>query len=204
LERKERLNMQKRTAALAAFAALALVSSAVAQPAPRGTADASVGGKKVTIDYGRPALKGRSLDALLKDLPADRIWRAGENQVTTFTTEGDVLVGGKKVAAGKYSVYVHAGEGGSWDFVLNKDLGLPLGKMWPQAPDNLKNEPWPHYTDYSKAIADKEVIRVPMTAAKAAQPSDQFTVAFAPSANGQQLTLAWGTQAYSVDVQPAK
>ena len=44
----------------------------------------------------------------MKQLPADRIWRAGENQVTTFTTEADVTIGGKTVPAGKYSVYVHA------------------------------------------------------------------------------------------------
>src|SRR2546422_806740 len=62
---------------------------------PRGTASATVGGKKVTIDYGRPALKGRSIDELLKQLPEDRMWRAGENQVTTLTTEGDITIGGK-------------------------------------------------------------------------------------------------------------
>jgi hypothetical protein len=196
--------MKNRTAALAAFAALAVAASALAQGNPRGAASGTVGGKKVTLDYGRPALKGRNLDALLKDLPADRIWRAGENQVTTLATEGDLLVGGKKVPAGKYSVYVHAGEGGAWDFVLNKDLGLPLGQMWAQAPDNLKNEPWPHYTDYSKAIAGSEVARVPMAAAKSAQGADLFTVALTPKGQGQELTLAWGSQAWSVELQPAK
>jgi hypothetical protein len=196
--------MKKSIAALAVFAAFALAGSALAQGNPRGAATASVGGKKVTLDYGRPALKGRNLDTLLKNLPADRIWRAGENQVTTFATEGDVLVGGKKVAAGKYSVYVHAGEGAAWDFVLNKDLGLPLGQMWAQAPDNMKNEPWPHYTDYSKAIAGSEVVRVSMKAATAPQPADLFTVSFAPKGQGQELTLAWGAQAWSVELQPAK
>ena len=186
-------------------AALAVSAAGFAQTAdPRGSASVSIDGKKVSIDYGRPALKGRNLDALLKDLPADRIWRAGENQVTTLATEGDLLVGGKRLTAGKYSVYVHAGEGGAWDLVLNKDLGLPLGQMWAQAPDNLKNEPWPHYTDYSKAIAGSEVARVPMAAAKSAQPADLFTVALAPKGQGQELTLAWGSQAWSVELQPAK
>ena len=196
--------MKNSTAALAACAALAVAASALAQGNPRGAASGSVGGKKVTVDYGRPALKGRSLDALLKDLPADRIWRAGENQVTTLATEGDLLVGGKPLAAGKYSVYVHAGEGGAWDLVLNKDLGLPLGQMWAQAPENMKNEPWPHYTDYSKAIAGSELVRVPMKAAAAAQPADLFTVSFAAKGKGQELTLAWGAQAWSVELQPAK
>jgi hypothetical protein len=196
--------MKKSIAALVALTALAVAGAALAQGNPRGAATAAVGGKKVTVDYGRPALKGRNLDTLLKDLPADRIWRAGENQVTTLATEGDLLVGGKKLPAGKYSVYVHAGEGGAWDFVLNKDLGLPLGQMWAQAPDNMKNEPWPHYTDYSKAIAGSEVARVAMKAAKAAQPADLFTIAFAAKGQGQELTLAWGAQAWSIELQPAK
>src|SRR5512139_751284 len=113
--------MKLRTVSLVALASLAVAASALAQN-PRGSAAAQVGGKKVTIDYGRPALKGRSLDELLKQLPADRMWRAGENQVSTLTTEGDLMIGGTKVAAGKYSLYVHAGEGNAWSLVLNKDL----------------------------------------------------------------------------------
>ncbi len=195
--------MKTRTAVLT-LAAAGVAALALAQGNPRGTASATVGGKKVSVDYGRPALKGRELDALMKQLPPDRMWRAGENQVSTFTTEGDVLVGGKRVPAGKYSVYVHAGENNAWSFVLNKDLGVPLGKIWPQAPDNMKNEPWPHLDDYTKSAAATEVIRVPMTAAKVAQPADLFTMGFTPKGPGQELTLAWGTQAFSVDIQPAK
>ncbi|MGE5126267.1 MAG: DUF2911 domain-containing protein [Betaproteobacteria bacterium] len=195
--------MKTGTAALAVAATLAVVAPAFAQGNPRGNASATVGGKQVTVDYGRPALKGRSLDALMKDLPPDRIWRAGENQVTTLTTASDLAIGGKKVPAGKYSLYVHAGENNDWALVLNKDLGIPLGKMWDKAPDNLKNEPWPHYRDYSKAIAGSEVVRVPMKEGKAAQPADLFTVSFAAKGKGQDLTLAWGTQAWSVELLPA-
>ena len=132
------------------------------------------------------------------------MWRAGENQVTTMSLDGDVMIGGKKVAAGKYSVYVHAADANTWELVLNRDLGQPLGKIWDKAPDNMKNEPWPHLDDYTKAIASEEVARIPMKAAKAAGPADLFTIAFTPAGKGSTMTLAWGTQAWSTDVTPAK
>ena len=195
--------MRTSLVALAAVASVGLASAALAQN-PRGAAVTTVGGKKISIDYGRPALKGRALDELLKQLPADRIWRAGENQVTTFTTEGDVTIDGKKIPAGTYSVYVHAGEKGDWDLVLNRDPGVPLGKIWAQAPENMKNEPWPHLDGYDKAIGDKEVLRAKMKPAKVAEPADLFTMSFAPKAKGADLTLAWGKEAWSIDVAPAR
>lgn len=196
--------MSKRSACLATvLAATALAATAIAQN-PRGAASATVGGKTLSVDYGRPALKGRSLDELLKQLPPDRMWRAGENQVTTMKLESDVLIGGKKVPAGKYSVYVHAGEGNQWSLVLNRDLGVPLGQIWAQAPESLKNEPWPHLSDYTKAIAGQEVARVPLKATKSSGPADMFTISLSPTANGSTLTLAWGDQAWTTELQPAK
>lgn len=195
--------MRTSFVAVAALASVGLASAALAQN-PRGAAVTTVGGKKVTIDYGRPALKGRALDELLKQLPADRIWRAGENQVTTFTTEGDVSIGGKKIPAGTYSVYVHAGEKGDWDLVLNRDLGVPLGTIWAQAPENMKNEPWPHLDGYDKTIGDKEVLRAKMKPAKVGEPVDLFTMSFAPKGAAADLTLAWGTEAWSIDVAPGR
>lgn len=194
--------------AMAAVAAVTVAGMALAQQQeqrqPRGSATASVGGKAVSVDYGRPALKGRSLDELLKQLPADRIWRAGENQVTTLTTGGPLSVGGTTVPAGKYAVYVHAGEGNAWALVLNKDPGVPLGKIWDQAPDNMKNEPWPNLAGGYKGIEASEVARAKMTAAKAAAPADVFTISLTPSGTGADLTMAWGTQAWTVALQPAK
>jgi hypothetical protein len=190
-------------AAVAAAASLGLALSANAQGA-RGAAVTSIDGKKIAVDYGRPALKGRSLEELMKQLPADRIWRAGENQVTTLSTEGDISVGGQRVPAGKYSVYVHAGEDGQWSLVLNRDLGIALGKIWAQAPDNMKKEPWPRLDGYDKNVRDQELARVKMEKAPSAEAADLFTISFAPKGENASMTLAWGNEAWSVDVAPAK
>jgi len=187
-----------------AAAALAVGAAAFAEN-PRGTATASVGGKKVTIDYGRPALKGRGLDELTKKLPADRMWRAGENQVTTLTTEGDIMLGEKKVPAGKYTVYVHAPATGDWSLAINGDQGVALGKIWDKAPANLKDEPWPHLEDYQKSIGGKEVARATMKSGAASPAAELFTVELMPAGDGAAtLTMSWGDRTWSLDVKPAK
>jgi hypothetical protein len=188
---------------LATLAALSLAGPALAQ-APRGAAVVTFGTHKVTIDYGRPALKGRDLDALLKQLPPDRIWRAGENEVTTLITEAALSIGGKIVPAGKYSLYVHAGEKGAWALILNRDLGIPLGQIWDKAPETMKDAPWPHLEGYTTAIGDKEVVRARMKAAKPGPPADLFTISFTPEGKGANLTLAWGNEAWSVEINPAR
>jgi Protein of unknown function (DUF2911) len=172
--------------------------------APRGNVSAMVGGQSVTIDYGRPALKGRTIDALLAQLPEDRMWRAGENQVTTFTTAAPLLIGGQRVPAGTYSMYVHVPASGPWALVLNTDKGVPLGTIFAAAPPELKDAPWPHIRDYQKSIAATEVLRVPMTTVAVKQPADLFTIDLAPAGKGAALTLSWGDRSWSLPIEPAR
>jgi hypothetical protein len=171
--------------------------------APRGKATAMIGGKSVTIDYGRPSLKGRTMSALLGQLPADRMWRAGENQVTTFTTETPLVIGGKRVPAGTYSLYVHAPASGPWALVLNTDKGVPLASIFPAAPPELRDAPWPHIMDYQKSIAASEVVRAAMTQGAVSEPLDLFTIRLFPLGKGAAMSLAWGDQSWSLPIEPA-
>ncbi len=59
----------------------------VAGQGGRGKAELKAASGSVTIDYGRPALKGREMLAQLK--PGDS-WRMGMNQATTLTTPVDL------------------------------------------------------------------------------------------------------------------
>jgi hypothetical protein len=182
-------------------AALAIAADA---PPTRGSASAKVANKSVTIDYGRPALKGRSLSELLKKLPEDRMWRAGENEVTTLTTEGDILIGGKKVPQGKYSLYVFVPAEGSWSLAVNRDLGVPLGTVYDKAPEDKKNALWPHIMDYTKSIGDKELVRIPLTREKATTPAEQFTIDLQPAGKAAKLRLSWGDEIWSAEIKAAK
>lgn len=182
---------------------LLLVSSTavLAQaPAPRETATASLKGKHITIEYGRPALKGRTLNDLTAQLPPDRMWRAGADRVTTLTTEGDLLIGGKKVPAGKYTLYLHIPQSGDWSLAINTDPGIELIKLWPAAPPEAAKLIWPRLDGYQKNIADKEIARVPMRSGTVATPVELFTITLDPAG---VLTMLWGDRSWSVDVKPA-
>lgn len=196
--------MRVRFTQVMAFALLGVVAVAQEQAPQRGSASATLGGKKVAVDYGRPTLKGRTLADLLKQLPDERIWRAGVNQVTTLTTETDLMIGDKKVPAGKYSLYMYLPEDGSRVLLVNTDLGVPLKQIFSGASEKMANEPWPHLGDYQKSIAAKEVARVPMKKEMVKAPADTFSITLTPAKDSALMTLAWGEESWSLDVKPVK
>lgn len=194
-----------RARRLIPIAVLAVAASAQAQPdrAPRETVTALLNGKKVTVEYGRPSLHGRTVKDLLAQLPANRVWRAGVDQATTLTTEADVLIGGKRVPAGKYTLYLHAPESGAYELLVNRDLGVPLKTIFPAAPASIADALWPHIQDYP-SIQDKEVARVALKSSAPAAAMDRFLIGLGPAKDGvSSVTLTWGDQSWTTDVRAA-
>lgn len=187
--------------AVPVVAALAVPAAAQSPRAPRETVTATVNGKKVAVEYGKPALAGRTVKDLLAKLPDNRVWRAGVDQATTLTTETDLLIGGKKVPAGKYTLYVHAPTSGSYELIVNSDPGVPLKTIFPAAPAALADALWPHIEDYP-TIQSKEVARIPLKSAPPGTPAERLAIALAPVKDGASaLTLTWGDQGWTTDVK---
>lgn len=89
--------MLKRIA-LAALA-VAVAGPAFAQGNPRGEATATVAGKAVSIEYGRPSLKGRDM---LGQAQVGQAWRMGADAATTLKTDADLSFGSVPVPRGEY------------------------------------------------------------------------------------------------------
>jgi hypothetical protein len=107
--------MTKRIAVACGVAALA-ASTAVAQVNPRGEAKAAVAGKAVTVEYGRPSLKGRDM---LGQAKVGQTWRMGADAETTLKTEADLTFGTAVVPKGSYVLTARKVAEGSWSLVVS-------------------------------------------------------------------------------------
>jgi len=111
--------------ALAFFLCALLVSSvAVAQksakpiPSPRDSVSGKVAGANIKIWYGSPSVKGRKIFGGLE--PWGKVYRAGANEATQFTTDKNIKVEGQTLPAGKYAFFVIPMEKGKWTVIFNK------------------------------------------------------------------------------------
>ena len=83
----------------------------------------------ITFDYSRPGVKGRTIWGELVPYglaPGNKYseekpfpWRAGANEKTTITVGSNVLVDGKPLPAGKYSIHMIPSEK-DWIVIFNK------------------------------------------------------------------------------------
>jgi hypothetical protein len=147
------------------------------RPSPPGTGEVVLKGKKITIDYSRPSMKGRKIMGEL--VPYGQVWRTGANEATTLTTEVDLNIGGANVPAGKYTIYTLPSET-TWKLIINKQTG-----QWG--------------TVYNQ---DQDLARVDMQKSQTQQPVEQFTISFDKKGdNSADLVLEWENTRLSVPVK---
>lgn len=163
------------------LATLALTTAFIAAAqSPPAQASASIGGKKITIKYSAPSVRGRKVfgdgGVISKD-PNYPVWRAGANSSTTLTTEGNLDIGGLKVPAGTYSVFVLLGP--KWKLIVNKQTG-----QWG--------------LEYHQ---DQDLGRVDMNMSKPPSPVETFKITLdSTGAKTGKLTLAWADVSASVPI----
>ena len=90
---------------------------------PQASVTQNVGMTKISVYYSSPGVKGRKIFGDL--VPYDEIWRAGANSPTAIVFSTDVMVGGKKLRAGKYSIAMTPRASGKWTVDLNSAVKYP-------------------------------------------------------------------------------
>lgn len=84
---------------------------------PKAGITQQVGLTDITITYGRPGVKDRTIWGKL--VPFDAVWRAGANEATKIVFSTDVIIEGKKLKKGSYSFFTIPGKK-DWTIIFNK------------------------------------------------------------------------------------
>jgi hypothetical protein len=173
--------MQKRIA-LPTLLAVLFTTAAFAQmgggkPSPAASASCDLGsGKTIKTDYSSPRMKGRKIYGGL--VPFGEVWRTGANEATTFVTSVDVMIGGKSVPAGSYTIFT-VPNADKWTLIVNKKTG-----EW--------GIPYKYESD--------ELARVDMKVSKLPSPVENFTIAYEKSGMGCTMRMDWETTRAAVDI----
>lgn len=146
---------------------------------PRDTVRAEVGGAHVSVDYSRPAVRGRTVFGGLL-APFGQVWRTGADAATQLATDRDVEIGGTAVPAGVYSVFSIPSAGG-WTLILNRQHG-----QWG--------------TEYHQ---DRDFARIPLKTRQLGIPVERFTIEILPANGGPAaLRFAWANREGTVPIRP--
>jgi hypothetical protein len=169
----------KKAFGWACFGMLSLILTVPASAqAERGKAEMKAGSGAITVDYGRPSLKGRDM---LSQLQEGAFWRMGMNQATVLTTPVDLSFGATRVAKGAYSLWLKK-TGDAFQLVFNSQTG-----QW-----GTQHDP------------AKDVCSVTMTKAALASPVETFTIDLAPAAKGSTFGLSWGATKLAAPFEAGK
>ena len=108
----------RRIALFAAVASLAFATAAAAQPraSQHGTVSQEVNTTKITLEYDRPVLRGRSVFGDILDY--DAVWTPGANRTTWVDFSEPVKVQGQELAAGRYGIWTIPHESEPWEIVF--------------------------------------------------------------------------------------
>jgi hypothetical protein len=142
----------------------------------RGKAELKAGDGSITIDYGRPSLKGRDMLSMLEP---GSFWRMGSNQASVLKTPVDLTFGSVKVPAGEYSIWLKRTGEDTFELVFNSQTGQ-----------------WGLQHDVSK-----DLYAAPMKKEAQSNSTETFTIKLKPAANGGTFILDWGNTLLSADFQ---
>jgi len=159
------------------FTAAASAQMGGGKPSPAASATCDLGGgKSIRTDYSSPRMKGRKIYGDL--VPLGQVWRTGANEATTFVASADVVVGGKTVPAGSYTIFT-VPNADKWTLIINKKTG-----EW--------GIPYKYESD--------ELARVDMKTSKLPAPVENFTIGFEEGGRKCSLQMEWENTRAKVEV----
>ena len=139
---------------------------------PRDSMKATLGTARLTIDYSRPAVRGRQIWGTV--VPWDAVWRLGADVATHFTTDVDLVIGDTPVPAGRYTLWMLPSETAP-KLIVSRAVNV-FG------------------TGYD---ASKDFARIPLTRSRASEPVERLTLGVENGA----MSIRWADAVWTVPVR---
>ena len=134
---------------------------------PHESVSATIDGAKVTIVYGRPYMRGRTIFGGL--VPWDVVWCPGADEATTLEASKEIQISTLRIPPGPHTIWV-----------------LPRRDRWTLI---VSEEPSGFHTRYDSQ-ADMGRVEFPTSPLPA--PVEQLTFAIDPNpAGGGKIAMAW-------------
>src|SRR5215218_10166155 len=141
---------------------------------PHVRTDWTIDGANISIEYGRPSVKGRT-DAQV--MPVGEPWRTGADEATVLKTDKALKFGTLSLEPGTYTLNTQPGDK-AWQLIVGK-LGKP--GQWG--------------IPYNAAL---EIGRAPMSVTTAKAPAEQLTISSDDTPKGGTLRVEWGSRSASI------
>ena len=175
--------LQCRRTLVAFCSAIALCTPLMATaqgypPSQRGSVTQNVAYTHISIAYGRPVARGRALFGSL--VPWDQIWHPGADSATRITFNHDIVVEGKPLRAGEYTMWLIPREHDPWTLIFSSAA-------------HVFHKPYPGER--------YEVLRVDVKPEQASHV-ESFTIYFPMVLRDEAvMQLHWGTSAVPVHIK---
>lgn len=152
----------------------------VPMASPRHSIQHQFSVSNISIDYSRPAVKGRKIFGDL--VPYGKVWRAGANSSTKITFGQTVNFGGKELRPGTYGLFIIP-QATQWTIILNKD-----------------SQSWGAYSFDSKL----NVLEISVPVEQTKNLTEWFTIDLTPINKEKiSLNLAWENSKVNIPIAVA-
>ena len=135
-------------------------------------------GKTIHVNYSSPRMRGRKIFGDL--VPYGEEWRAGADAATSFITNTDLIVNGRNVPAGSYTLFALPAPT-KWSLIISKKTG-----EW--------GIPYPG--------KEFDFARIEMKVSALPAPLENFTIRFDETGASCTMNLEWEKTRASIEFLP--
>jgi len=151
-----------------------------ARVSPHESVSGSVDGATITIVYGRPSMRGRTILGTV--VPYDRVWCPGADEATTIESTLPLRIGNLQVPTGPHTIWM-----------------LPTREAWTLSISKQRSGFHTYYP------ADQDLGRVTLKKRELDAPVEQLTFAVTSAAGGGgELAMSWERTEVSVPLTVSK